>query len=472
MPEKNKNMFGFGKTKKEENREEITTEKRSSVKEVDLLDRVHIMADDLVEQESRKSSAADDFVESEEGKIVTETKADMVQNEESSLTDSPFLSSSSRSEASRSTVASRPTTVVDTDNVVASTSPAVISGLRRAEKSPSSPKALKKPAQNSKRNIFRVIVAIFLLVTIVAAAAFYYYRQSLQDTPQDAENSAVGTSETSAPEPTSEEGNAPVSVSEALVLRLGEDVSQHALTAKIQELTRKIDMLSPEERREVRVLDQNGQPVTFEKFAELFLPLLPSDVSENLIGPLELYILPEGDDYRVGLFTLSDDPEQTRAALRQAEPLLPNVLRPLMLFSPENGVAGEYEFEDNSHKNIPIRFYNFKPDASQSVDYAIHYRNVFIGTSKKTMRQMMDMVFAREEEMKNQQITEKSEIGSKEPKNLSSEETEDLPVIDSEKQSDSVSEQNSFQGTVEDESGEEVIDISGLLDEKGEPLVR
>ena len=143
----------------------------------------------------------------------------------------------------------------------------------------------------------------------------------------------------------------------------------------------------------IGVFDENNAPLPFAVFAKRFLPQLPTAMLTALDQPFQIYILPQQNGLRrVGIHTYSSQPEQTRDALRMYETTLPRGLSPLFLFAPpqvQNAV-----FDDSDYKNIPIRFYNFTPDASESIDYATHYDHVFLGTSRAVLRRMMDMVFA------------------------------------------------------------------------------
>lgn len=139
-----------------------------------------------------------------------------------------------------------------------------------------------------------------------------------------------------------------------------------------------------------------GDYMTFTVFATRFLEGVYPGLLTALDQPIQLYISKEGVQNRVTIYTTTTDPAATRDALRVGESTLVQGLSPIFLFAEPN--AQNVVFEDSDYKGVPIRFYNFLPDTTQSVDYASHYQHVFMGTSRSTMRGVMDQVFAAEAE--------------------------------------------------------------------------
>ncbi len=164
----------------------------------------------------------------------------------------------------------------------------------------------------------------------------------------------------------------------------------------------------------------DGAPISFGVFAQRFLPSMPVDVLTGMNRPFQIYILPQGGEKRIGIHTYTTEPDATRTALRKNEALLVKAFSPLYLFAQQS--PSNVLFEDSAHSGVPIRFYNFAPDATQSIDYAIHYDHVFFGTSRPTMRMMMDAVFlhgAQKEasmksagEMTNNTVSDSADVGS------------------------------------------------------------
>ncbi|HHH12514.1 MAG TPA: hypothetical protein ENJ77_01405 [Candidatus Moranbacteria bacterium] len=378
-------MFGLRKNKKE---------KKASVKkkETEVSYEVITMADDLKRLEEEKNSARS---------ISSQTKK---SSRERDLSSGPFGTQSSlkqekipaKQEKKPAVGSSKPFErsnspflATPAENVAAATSPAVVaSGSASAGK--------KTEAEISGRKRHWLIWPLALAVFAAAAVGGYFFFASLLPaSPSERNDLPVEVS--SETNRNVSEGPEVESKKDVLVLQLGKDLNVRGMSVRLQELAKKINLSGKEFTEPIGVIDEKGEPIPFAEFAARFLPLLSPEVADTVPTPFSIYILPEGDDYRVGLALISADPDKTRAALRKEEANLPNALRPLMLFKPEGEQPLEYKFEDNSHRSIPIRFYNFKPDASQSVDYTVHYDNVFIGTSKKTMRKMMDLVFAEQD---------------------------------------------------------------------------
>ncbi len=146
----------------------------------------------------------------------------------------------------------------------------------------------------------------------------------------------------------------------------------------------------------IDVLGEDGEPMPFAVFIKRFLPDMPASVLTELDQPLQIHVFLDNGERRIGIHTYSSDPDNTRSNLREAEPLLIKGFKPIYLFSPP--LQKDNVFEDAVHESgVPIRFHNFVQDATQSIDYAIHYSHVFFGTSRATMHAMMNLVFAHDD---------------------------------------------------------------------------
>lgn len=142
------------------------------------------------------------------------------------------------------------------------------------------------------------------------------------------------------------------------------------------------------------IVREGDADMVFDVFARRFLPQMPAEMLSALSQPFRLYVSPEADGTaRTTLYTTSSDPDATRGAIRAAENSLLSAMMPLIAF--RMSVPSAMTFQDSAHNGVPIRFYNFLPDATQSIDYATQYEHVFVGTSRATMRAVMDAVFAQ-----------------------------------------------------------------------------
>ncbi len=141
----------------------------------------------------------------------------------------------------------------------------------------------------------------------------------------------------------------------------------------------------------VNVVTENDAPMQFVAFANRFLPILPTDITRDLTEPFQIYILRDGGAARIAIHTFTTAPVRTRDVLRSMETVLIRAFAPLYLF--DVSVTRNAEFDDASHRNVPIRFYSFTSDDRASIDYATHYDHVFFATSRATMYRVMDRVF-------------------------------------------------------------------------------
>ncbi len=208
-------------------------------------------------------------------------------------------------------------------------------------------------------------------------------------------------------------------------------ISQQATTIDVVNTLRSI--VDTSESEMVVDVIADGEPMPFSVFAHRFLTVIPDDIVDAMNQPFQLYILPSDYGVRFGIHTYTEMSEALRNNLRTMETTLIKGFAPLYNFDIPPVVNAE--FEDSDHRGVPIRFYNFTPDAAASIDYATHYDHVFFGTSRATMYRMMDRVFdytseaqRRVEEMSKKEDSS-GQSGETEGVNTSSEDVNSVSVV-------------------------------------------
>ncbi len=183
-------------------------------------------------------------------------------------------------------------------------------------------------------------------------------------------------------------------------------ISSQAAIADVVEILKTVAMQKGASVVVFDVVRDTGTPISLGEFAKQFLPHMPPALLSILDQPVQIYVMKQSGEQRIGLHTYTSQSNMVRNYLRSFETHLITGLSPLFLFTPSS--VHETVFDDSAYKGVPIRFYNFVPDATQSVDYAIHYDHVFLGTSRVTMHMMMDHVFAHDDAMTQEQMASNS----------------------------------------------------------------
>lgn len=139
------------------------------------------------------------------------------------------------------------------------------------------------------------------------------------------------------------------------------------------------------------ITDTDNDPVAFSIFS-ILLDLKLSPVLDSLDEEFSLFIYPDSDNIRLGLAVNVKDKDQIIATLTIKENTLINDLTPLFLnVTPE---ITSKAFQDSQYKNFDIRFVNLDTGETISVDYTLSEDQLIVGTSKNTIRAVIDKISA------------------------------------------------------------------------------
>lgn len=137
------------------------------------------------------------------------------------------------------------------------------------------------------------------------------------------------------------------------------------------------------------VRDQNYNPLAFSRFAYL----LGLDLDPALLNTLDedfaLYFYMDGERPRMGLQVTIRDQVTFTAALKTAETTLPKVFEPFFLdktTAPKTKLA----FQSGLYQEQPLRYVNIDAPMNLSIDYALRNGQWLVGTSKNTLRALLD----------------------------------------------------------------------------------
>ena len=146
------------------------------------------------------------------------------------------------------------------------------------------------------------------------------------------------------------------------------------------------DIASPVE---FLVTDRNNNPLAFSRFAFLLGLDLDPELLALIDEPFALYAYDDSGRARLGLaLTFTDVPAAT-ALVTKTETALPYALRPLIL-EPDALVSQSLIFRSSAHDRFFVRFANIESVRGISIDYALDDDRWYIGTSKDTLRAILD----------------------------------------------------------------------------------
>lgn len=117
---------------------------------------------------------------------------------------------------------------------------------------------------------------------------------------------------------------------------------------------------------------------------------IPDNVSNKLSEQHTYFIHAQQQQTRAGLIVEIDNQENLETSLKDWEAEIISDLNPLFLNQKLDEPATE-NFQDNTYKNIDIRYMNF-PDPGLTIDYAIVNDYLVITTSREGMYKLIDVI--------------------------------------------------------------------------------
>jgi len=152
------------------------------------------------------------------------------------------------------------------------------------------------------------------------------------------------------------------------------------------------------------VTDQNNNPVSFNVFAMSAEMNIPQDITSLLEENFEIYVYSDGTKgVRFGFVIDTKNADALQSAITASETSLPESFN--IILNNLGASATEIIFNDSSYGTHPIRYYNLNKMESYSVDYTINDKRWVIGTTKDTLRAILDSI-------KESQVSQAENINS------------------------------------------------------------
>ena len=232
-----------------------------------------------------------------------------------------------------------------------------------------------------------IIVILVLLASVFGAYRFWMKRQSALENPNPSQTPVNTPSVPAIPNPstTSLSADKPNYLSIDM-----ETADKDKIKETISDFAKKIPDLQISTPVEFLVTDDQNNPISFGKFASAYGLALNPDIMNNLGDKFSLFLYNDTGKVRLGLAVDSKDIAEInlKKALTQGEPDMAKNVEPLFL-------STEYTLENKAfatsyYNGAEIRYENITFPEDLSVDYTIFRDKLIIGTTRLTLRSIID----------------------------------------------------------------------------------
>lgn len=261
---------------------------------------------------------------------------------------------------------------------------------------------LNQPTE--KRSIFIIGGMVIVILLLVSAGGYYYFfiagKQITKFTvPEDIVQKYPPKVAEDIPK------ELPYALNKANYLSINTEVVSLVDIQKILlQVASQIKESSTTQPVEFLITDQNNNPIAFNRFAFLLkLEIIP-DILALIDETFSLYVYNDAGNVRLGLDLKLKDQTAVLSAIPKIESTLPYAFRALILDQNVN-IAKAIPFKSNtysprlrtmpgqdkaSNKQIPLRYANIDVSHNWSIDYALANNHWYIGTSRNTLRTLLD----------------------------------------------------------------------------------
>lgn len=247
------------------------------------------------------------------------------------------------------------------------------------------PARAKKPFW-SVTNIISIVVFILILALISGGSWYYLNTRSVEEEPIDPSIDALSPDTPEAPSPSS----GTVFTDQPNYLNLDiETVTLDQIKALLEQEASKMQAEGITVPVEYLVLDSNGNPVAFSRFALLIGANTPADLVDASLEPFSLYLYIDKGALRTALaITLK---AETGANFPTDKKVLPKSLRGF--FYPAEYASANFDsltFGQSSYQNNSISYTNVDEANNFSFDMSTQEGVLTVANSKDTIRAVID----------------------------------------------------------------------------------
>ncbi|MDD5397050.1 MAG: hypothetical protein PHW24_03245 [Candidatus Moranbacteria bacterium] len=253
-------------------------------------------------------------------------------------------------------------------------------------------------ADNQKSPAFKLVMAIIviLIASIVALGGYYFWISTHAAKPAPAVVApapAENVVATPQPEPEPVTTIAPPTEKYSadkpnfMVLdltMLSADDIKNSIGKVISELSEKNSSMP----YEFTVVDANNNPIAFPIFATAIKLNLSPALLKTLSDDFSLFVYNDAGNMHLGASISIAKADLFKTEMSKQEKTLPVDLSPMFLQTKPEITTGL--FKDGSYGTYKTRYLNLNTQGTLSIDYATINNNLFIGTSKMTLRSILD----------------------------------------------------------------------------------
>lgn len=249
---------------------------------------------------------------------------------------------------------------------------------------PQQPQQMKKEVKWEK--IIMAGIICFLLLAFGAGG--YYYWISKQNDPEKITNE----NESENPKPFETE-NISFSIEKPNYLSIDiVSMSEVEIKETLKKYAKRVADSKALTPIEFIVTDSKNDPINFALFTSKSGISFSQDLlsSLNAEEKFSLFIYNDKLNTRLGFAINSMDDYKLKKSISQEEANMTKEIEPLFLDIPHNLESNT--FSSSSYNGTEIRFLNLTPSNELTVDYAIFQNKLVVGTTKMTLRSIMDYI--------------------------------------------------------------------------------
>lgn len=142
---------------------------------------------------------------------------------------------------------------------------------------------------------------------------------------------------------------------------------------------------------EFLVTDKNNNPIAFSRFAFITDLGLSADLVALVEESFSVFVYGDTGNVRLGLSLSFKDATLATERLTKEEAKVPAAFKSF-LYGTEQAVAAQSAFRSGSYASQAVRFVNVDSEKNLSFDYMVRGKQWLIGTSKDTLRAIVDRV--------------------------------------------------------------------------------
>lgn len=256
---------------------------------------------------------------------------------------------------------------------------------------------LLQPTQK-KIPTFNIIIGIIIVfvVVIIAVGGYFFWQSTTPQTPSIPSEQTAPT-EQATPEAT-QPTQPPVTIEPIdqkyslenpnIIIFDTETIKASEISDKLKKISEELQTVSLEKPVEFIVNDQNNISIAFARFVKLADMQISSTLLASLDEKFSLYFYKDAGAIRTGLKVKTKDKAITLTELLKEEKNLPTQLS--MLFVNDKPSVMEVTFKDGNYNGNSVRYANLNTNQTLSIDYSVTQSDLFIGTSKNTLRTIID----------------------------------------------------------------------------------